>query len=169
MPVTAFDEEYRKRVRNVVSDNIKRIMDDRHETNGSLSQKMGISQSLLSHYANGSRMPGVDVLLKMCDALGFEYSVDDFAYFDGLSSKQQKINQLKEELDEKVSELADLQVKYSKLSKEAKQMRSTRRVNINDYPENKPDDDYDMYKFIAESLPYRDFQRYKKDYESQRK
>lgn len=29
--------------------------------------------------------------------------------------------------------------------------------------------DYEMYKFIAESLPYRDFQRYKKDYEDQRK
>ena len=106
-------------------------------------------------------MPGVDVLLKMCDALGFEYSVDDFAYFDGLSSKQQKINQLKEEL-------ADLKVKYSKLSKETKQMRSTRRVNINDYQENNHDD-YEMYKYIAQSLPYRDFQRYKKDYEAQRK
>lgn len=106
-------------------------------------------------------MPGVDVLLKMCDALGFEYSVDDFAYFDGLSSKQQKINQLKEEL-------ADLQVKYSKLSKEAKQMRSTRRVNINDYQENNHDD-YDMYKYIAQSLPYRDYLKYKDDYEAQRK
>lgn len=161
MPATAFDEEYRRRVRNVVSSNIKRVMSNRHETNGSLSQKMGISQSLLSHYTNGSRMPGVDVLLKMCDALGFEYSVDDFAYFDGLSSKQQKINQLKEEL-------ADLKVKYSKLSKETKQMRSTRRVNINDYQENNHDD-YEMYKYIAQSLPYRDFQRYKKDYEAQRK
>ena len=29
--------------------------------------------------------------------------------------------------------------------------------------------DYEMYKFIAESLPYRDFQRLRKDYESQRK
>lgn len=114
-------------------------------------------------------MPSVDVLLKLCDALGFEYSVDDFAYFDGLSSKQKKINQLKEELDEKVSELADLQVKYSKLSKEVNKMRSTRRVNINDYPENKPDDDYEMYKYIAQSLSYRDFQRYKKDYEAHRK
>lgn len=110
-------------------------------------------------------MPGVDVLLKMCDALGFEYSVDDFAYFDGLSSKQQKINQLKEELDEKVSELADLQVKYSKLSKEANKMRSTRRVYINDYDH----DDYDMYKYIAQSLPYRDYLKYKADYEAQRK
>lgn len=165
MPATAFDEEYRRRVRNVVSSNIKRVMSKRHESNGSLSQKMGISQSLLSHYANGSRMPSVDVLLKMCDALGFEYSVDDFAYFDGLSSKQQKINQLKEELDEKVSELADLQAKYSKLSKEAKQMRSTRRVNIGDYDH----EDYDMYKYIAQSLPYRDYLRYKQDYEAQRK
>lgn len=29
--------------------------------------------------------------------------------------------------------------------------------------------DYDMYKYIAQSLSYRDFQRYKKDYEAHRK
>mgnify|MGYP006064206367 CR=1 FL=1 len=29
--------------------------------------------------------------------------------------------------------------------------------------------DYEMYKFIAQSLPYRDYLRYKQDYEAQRK
>lgn len=29
--------------------------------------------------------------------------------------------------------------------------------------------DYEMYKFIAESLPYRDFKRYKNDYEAHKK
>ena len=42
------------------------------------------------------------------------------------------------------------------------------RKPVTDYGDDKYKD-YEMYKFIAESLPYRDFQRLRKDYEDQRK
>lgn len=63
-----------------------------------------------------------------------------------------------------------LKAEIEKLKAENKKLKNQqpRRVNINDYP-NSNGEDYDMYKYIAQSLPYRDYLKYKADYEAQRK
>lgn len=160
MPATAMNENYRKQITYTISQNIKRIMKDTHITNGELSTRMGISQSLLSHYTNGSRTPSVDVLVKMCDSLLRGYTVDDLVYKPDENDKLKKIKDYARDITLQRREIEKLKKENEDLKKHS------RRVNINDYPSN---DDYDKYKYIAESLPMRDFKRYEADYEGHRK
>lgn len=165
MAITAKDDDYKQKVRYQVGQNIKRLTKQTGNTNSQVSDKTGISPSLLSHYMSGSRMPTIDNLLKIADVL--KCDVADLIYKEGTRPMSIASIQSINNLTKAGRIIQELKAEIEKLKAENKTLKNQhqRRVNIGDYDH----DDYDMYKYISQSLPYRDYLRYKQDYESHRK
>lgn len=165
MAITSRDDDYKQKVRYQVGKNIKRLTKQTGHTNSQVSDKTGISPSLLSHYMSGSRMPTIDNLLKIADVL--KCDVADLIYNEG--TRPMSINSIQSinNLTKAGRIIQSLKTEIEKLKAENKTLKNQhqRRVNINDYDH----DDYDMYKYIAQSLPYRDYLNYKANYEGHRK
>ena len=165
MAITTRDDDYKQKVRYQVGQNIKRLTKQTGHTNSQVSDKTGISPSLLSHYTSGSRMPTIDNLLKIADVL--KCDVADLIYKEGTRPMSIASIQSINNLTNAGRRIQALKSEIEKLKAENKKLKNQqpRRVNINDYDH----DDYEMYKFIAQSLAYRDYLKYKADYEAQRK
>lgn len=165
MAITSMDDDYKQNVRYQVGQNIKRLMKKKGRTNSQISDRTGISASLLSHYMSGSRMPTIDNLLKIADVL--KCDVADLIYKEGTRPMSIESIQSINNLTKAGRRIQALKDEIEKLKAENKTLKNQHQqlVNINDYDH----DDYEMYKYIAQSLPYRDYLKYKADYESQRK
>ena len=162
--------EERLKVGRLVGSNLKYYINKGGMSQQSFGDKLGMSTSQLSHYVVGDRLPDLMMTKKILKGLGIT--------FDQLVATDEEQKEIIFKETYKDARLIGLKRTVKKLEDEIKSLKKkneelknqqTRRVNINDYPETKPDDDYEMYKFIAESLTYRDFLRYKKDYEAHRK
>lgn len=162
--------EERLKVGRLVGSNLKYYINKAGMSQQSFADKLGMSTSQLSHYVVGDRLPDLMMTKKILKGLGIT--------FDQLVATDEEQKEIIFKETYKDARLIGLKRTVKKLEDEIKSLKKkneelknqqTRRVNINDYPETKPDDDYEMYKFIAESLTYRDFLRYKKDYEAHRK
>lgn len=162
--------EERLKVGRLVGSNLKYYINKAGMSQQTFADRMGMSTSQLSHYVVGDRLPDLMITKKILKGLGIT--------FDQLVATDEEQKEIIFKETYKDARLIGLKRTVKKLEDEIKSLKKkneelknqqTRRVNINDYPETKPDDDYDMYKYIAQSLSYRDFQRYKKDYEAHRK
>lgn len=51
------------------NDRLKTLRDDRGFTQRQLAEVLNITVSSVSHYENGSRQPGIEVLIRMADVL----------------------------------------------------------------------------------------------------
>ena len=165
MAITTRDDDYKQKVRYQVGQNIKRLMKQTSHTNSQVSDKTGISPSLLSHYMSGSRMPTIDNLLKIADVL--KCDVADLIYKEGTRPMSIDSIQSINNLTKAGRRIQTLKAEIEKLKAENKKLKNQqpRRVNIGDYDH----DDYEMYKYISQSLPYRDYLKYKADYDAHKK
>lgn len=161
--------EERLKVGRLVGSNLKYYINKAGMSQQTFADKLGMSTSQLSHYVVGDRLPDLMMTKKILKGLGIT--------FDQLVATDEEQKEIIFKETYKDARLIGLKRKVKKLEDEIKSLKKKneelnnqhqRRVNINDYP-NSNDEDYDMYKYIAQSLPYRDYLNYKSDYESQRK
>lgn len=161
--------EERLKVGRLVGSNLKYYINKAGMSQQTFADKLGMSTSQLSHYVVGDRLPDLMMTKKILKGLGIT--------FDQLVATDEEQKEIIFKETYKDARLIGLKRTVKKLEDEIKSLKKkneelknqkSRRVNINDYP-NSNDEDYEMYKYIAQSLPYRDYLRYKEDYESQRK
>ncbi|MCK4796806.1 MAG: helix-turn-helix transcriptional regulator [Spirochaetes bacterium] len=57
---------------NILGENIKRYRNHNFFTQQELAGFLGCPREMISYYENGSRTPGVDILLKISDLFGVE-------------------------------------------------------------------------------------------------
>lgn len=161
--------EERLKVGRLVGSNLKYYINKAGMSQQTFADKLGMSASQLSHYVVGDRLPDLMMTKKILKGLGIT--------FDQLVATDEEQKEIIFKETYKDARLIGLKRTVKKLEDEIKSLKKkneelknqkSRRVNINDYP-NSNDEDYEMYKYIAQSLPYRDYLRYKEDYESQRK
>lgn len=161
--------EERLKVGRLVGSNLKYYINKAGMSQQTFADKLGMSTSQLSHYVVGDRLPDLMITKKILKGLGIT--------FDQLVATDEEQKEIIFKETYKDARLIGLKRTVKKLEDEIKSLKKkneelknqkSRRVNINDYQENNHDD-YDMYKYIAQSLPYRNYLRYKQDYEAHKK
>lgn len=161
--------EERLKVGRLVGSNLKYYINKAGMSQQTFADKLGMSTSQLSHYVVGDRLPDLMMTKKILKGLGIT--------FDQLVATDEEQKEIIFKETYKDARLIGLKRTVKKLEDEIKSLKKkneelknqkSRRVNIGDYP-NANGEDYDKYKYIAQSLPYRDFKRYEADYEAHRK
>ena len=64
---------------DIFSTNLKEIMEEQGYTQRDLANDIGVSESAISNYAKGTKIPGIKVLINM--AYEFDISLDDLMDF----------------------------------------------------------------------------------------
>lgn len=64
---------------NIFSENLKSLMKDARITQIELAEEIGVTQSVISDYVNGRKLPGIKSIINMSYALGCDlYDFIDF-------------------------------------------------------------------------------------------
>ena len=64
---------------DIFSTNLKEIMEEQGYTQRDLANDIGVSESAISNYVKGTKIPGIKVLINM--AYEFDISLDDLMDF----------------------------------------------------------------------------------------
>ena len=86
------------------AENIGRLRRGSGQSQREAAAGLGISQALLSHYENGSREPGLDFVVRVCDYYGV---TADFLLGRTSEPTDEKLRRAAEELAASLRSLAD--------------------------------------------------------------